>query len=35
MENTNILLHELSDRQILVELGRFIKTTRLQQNKTQ
>ncbi|WP_295231937.1 helix-turn-helix transcriptional regulator [Sediminibacterium sp.] len=35
MENTNIILHELSDRQILVELGRFIKTTRLQQNKTQ
>lgn len=35
MENTNILLHELSDRQILVELGRFIKTARLQHNKTQ
>ena len=35
MENGNILSHELSDRQILVKLGVFIKTTRLQQNKTQ
>ncbi|WP_439504267.1 helix-turn-helix domain-containing protein [Sediminibacterium sp.] len=34
-ESSNILIHELSDRQILVKLGGFIKTTRLQQNKTQ
>lgn len=31
----NIFIYELSDKQILVKLGGFIKTTRLQQNKTQ
>ncbi|OYY99740.1 MAG: hypothetical protein B7Y37_13370 [Sphingobacteriia bacterium 28-36-52] len=35
MEKNNMLLHELSDRQILVKLGGFIKTTRLLQNRTQ
>lgn len=34
-EKTNINMHEYTDKAILIELGDFVKATRLEQNKTQ
>lgn len=35
MEKANINLYDYTDKAILVELGDFVKATRLEQNKTQ
>ncbi|HPH36588.1 MAG TPA: helix-turn-helix domain-containing protein [Sediminibacterium sp.] len=35
MEKTNINMYEYTDKAILIELGDFVKATRLEQNKTQ
>lgn len=35
IEKSNIISYEMSDRAILEVLGRFVKETRLRQNKTQ
>jgi len=34
-ERTNLISYSLSDREILVELGGFLRSIRLQQNKSQ
>lgn len=35
MDKNNINLYEYTDKAILIELGEFVKATRLEQNKTQ
>jgi len=35
MGKANINMHEYTDKAILIELGDFVKATRLEQNKTQ